>query len=101
MENPHEITLNEAVTMTHAYQSSAQFQGLTLACLMDKQAYELLCNQPGCTSIRTYFALNSTGQLCTVTVGVDDSNVDMTDGLIMNRTQGCPAKCDPNSALME
>ena len=77
--NPHDISLDEAKSMTHAYQNAAQFQGLTVASMIDKDAYQLVMDQPGCVNIRTYFALNEAGTLTIVVVGVDDNGEDMTD----------------------
>lgn len=57
--NNHEITLAEAITMTHAYQNSPQFAGQTRAGLITASAVQDLLNQPGCAGMRIYFALDS------------------------------------------
>jgi hypothetical protein len=99
-QNPHIITLSEAETMTHAYQQDAQFQGLTVACRIDNEAYQEVMSQSGCVSIRTYFALNAQGDLTIVAVGVDENGDDMTNGVLLNRAYDCPSECAPNSPLL-
>lgn len=98
--NPHVISLDEAKQMTHAYQNSTQFQGMTIACKIDKEAYQLVMNQPNCVSVRTYFGLNSEEKLTIVVVGVDAEGEDMTDGVLVNRGQDCPNFCNIDSPLM-
>ena len=98
--NSHVITLDQAQTMTHAFQNATQFQGLTVASMIDKDAYQLVMDQPGCVNIRTYFALNEAGTLTIVVVGVDASGADMMDGVLLNRALNCPTTCFINSELM-
>jgi hypothetical protein len=98
--NPHVISLAEAKTMTHAYQSAQQFQGLTVASMIDKEAYQLVMDQPGCVNIRTYFGLNSQSTLTIVVVGVDDNGNDMTQGVLLDMANNCPVYCPTNSELI-
>lgn len=98
--NQHIITLAEATTMTHAYQNAQEFQGLTKACMIDVNAYQLVINQQGCTGIRTYFAKNSSGILTIVVVGVDANGNDLTNGVLLNKAEDCPDDCSFNSTLM-
>jgi hypothetical protein len=98
--NQHAITLQLAETLTHAYQNSPDFQGLTIACKIDKDAYQELINQVGCAGVRTYFAINETDDLTIVVVGVDQSGNDITDGIILNKGLNCPTNCGNNSSLM-
>jgi hypothetical protein len=98
--NSHVITLDQAQTMTHAFQNAAQFQGLTVASMIDKEAYQLIMDQSDCVNIRTYFALNDDDKLTIVVVGVDASGADMTDGVLLNRALNCPTTCFTNSELM-
>ena len=98
--NPHEISLQEAEEMTHAYQNDPEFQGLTVACRIDKDAYQEVINQDGCAGVRTYFAKNNSGKLTIVVVGVDDNGNDMTDGVLLNKGFGCPSDCASSSSLM-
>lgn len=98
--NQHTISLQLAETLTHAYQNAPYFQGLTVACKIDADAYQELINQVGCAGVRTYFAINETGNLTIVVVGVDLSGNDMTDGIILNKGKNCPTYCESNSSLM-
>ena len=98
--NPHVISLDEAKSMTHAYQNATQFQGLTVASMIDKDAYQLVMDQAGCVNIRTYFALNEAGTLTIVVVGVDDNGDDMTKGVLLDMATVCPIFCSTNSELM-
>lgn len=97
----HFISLQEAETMTHAYQEAPEFQGLTIAGCMDKEAYQDLMNQPGCVSVRTYFALDENSILTIVVVGVDANGEDMTSGILLERAQPCPHHCPKNSSLIK
>ncbi len=99
--NPHIISLAEAATMTHAFQDATQFQGMTVACLLDNNAYQQVMTQPGCTGVRTYFALDDTNKLTIVVVGVDSLGNDITSGIILDRAYMCPAMCPINSDLMK
>ena len=100
MPNPNEITLAEAITMTHAYQNDSLFSGQTISAKITNAAYLDIINQTGCVEVRTYFAKNEAGALTLVMVGVDTNGNDMTAGKIMNRHQLCPIECAPNSPLM-
>jgi hypothetical protein len=100
MNNKHLITLSEAQEMTHAFQNSSQFQNLTKACMIDKNAYQQVIDQPGCVGLRTYFALNSSQMLTIVVVGVDENGNDLTSGIILNKSDDCPTFCANNSLLM-
>jgi hypothetical protein len=91
--NTHIITLQEAETLTHAYQNAQQFQGLTIASLTNSSEVIQLLNQPGCCGLRVYFALNSLNQLTVVLVGSDSNGYDMTNGVILNKSELCPADC--------
>lgn len=99
--NQHIITLQEAETMTHAYQNASQFQDLTIAVCIDNDAYQQVLDQQGCVSVRTYFGLDADGKLTIVVVGVDENGEDLTSGILLNRGYKCPAKCPNNSSLIE
>ena len=99
--NPHIISLSEAETMTHAYQNAPQFQGLTIACMIDNNAYQQVLTQPGCVNVRTYFALDNQNNLTIVVVGVNDLGNDITNGIILNRSRRCLHTCDLISPLMQ
>lgn len=98
--NQHIISLQEATTMTHAYQNAVQFQGLTQSCLIDNNAYQQLMAQAGCVGVRTYFALNEIDILTIIVVGVDSTGNDLTNGVILNHALDCPPVCPNNSPLL-
>jgi hypothetical protein len=98
--NPHIINLNDAIQLTHAFQNAPQYQGNTVACMIDSAAYQQLLAQPGCVNVRTYFALNQ-GILTIVVVGVDINGNDMTNGILLDGAYGCPPNCHNNSPLMK
>lgn len=97
--NSHIINLNEAIQLTHAFQNAPQYQGNTVACMIDATAYQQLLAQPGCVNVRTYFALDQ-GVLTIVVVGVDSEGNDMSNGILLDITYGCPSDCPVDSPLM-
>lgn len=100
MSNPNEITLAEAITMTHAYQNDATFANQTVAVKTSNDTYLDIINQPGCVEVRSYFAKDSNGVLTLVVVGVDINGDDMTSGKVMDRFTPCPVNCHNSSPLM-
>ncbi len=100
MSNPHEITLAEAVTMTHAYQNDSTFANQTIAVKTSNDVYLDIINQPGCVEVRSYFAKDANGVLTLVIVGVDANGDDMTNGKIMDYFHPCPHNCHSSSPLM-
>jgi hypothetical protein len=96
----NEITLAEAITMTHAYQNDPLFAGQTIAAKINNASYLEIINQPGCVEVRTYFAKDAAGALTLVAVGVDGNGNDMTSGKIMDKFRRCPTECPQNSPLM-
>lgn len=100
MTNPNEITLAEAIIMTHAFQNDSTFAGMNISGKMPNTAYHDIMSQPGCVEVRTYFAKNSNGDLTFVVIGVDSNGNDMITGAIMNKVFPCPSNCPHNSPLM-
>ncbi|HXB39889.1 MAG TPA: hypothetical protein VNZ49_05055 [Bacteroidia bacterium] len=91
------ITLSQGVTWTTSYRSAnpnavkAHFYGKT-------KLQEML-NQTGCVGLRMYRAIDDTGALQLVVIGVDASGCDLTSGLIMDKSFLCPPYCDAGSTL--
>jgi hypothetical protein len=98
--NSHEVSLDQAKEMTHAYQNAPNFQGLTVSGMIDKDSYLQVVNQPNCVNVRTYFALNSDMKLTIVVVGVDANGEDITDGVLLNKALLCPENCPQISPLL-
>jgi hypothetical protein len=94
-----QITLNEAKSMTHAFQNSTIGANQTFAGLVDKTNLLTLLNQEGCTGVRIYNALNDDGKITFVLVGVNSNNEDLTD-YILDKTDLCQNNCSNDSSLM-
>jgi hypothetical protein len=94
-----QITLNEAKSMTHAFQNSTIGSNQTFAGLVDKTNLLTLLNQEGCTGLRIYNALNDDGKITFVLVGVNSNNEDMTEYLL-DKIELCPINCPTESPLM-
>jgi hypothetical protein len=58
-----------------------------------------ILDQEGCVGIRTYYALNETGEKELVMVGVDSTGEDLFEGIIADRTWPCPSACAVISPL--
>lgn len=84
-----QITLNEAKSMTHAFQNSTIGANQTFAGLVDKTNLLTLLNQEDCTGVRIYNALNDDGKITFVLVGVNSNNEDMTEYLL-DKIELCP-----------
>lgn len=100
MNNSNEITLNEAITLTHAYQNDLLFTDQTIAVKTSIETYLDIINQPGCIEVRSYFAKDLNGKLTLVVIGVDVNGNDIINGKIMDRFDHCPMQCNSNSPLM-
>jgi len=91
------ITLTQGNTWTTTYRNAnptavkAHFYGKT-------KLTEVLA-QSGCVGIRMYRAIDDTGALQLVLVGVDANGSDLTGGLILDKSVLCPAVCDGLSTL--
>lgn len=96
----NQISLQEAETLTHAFQNSIEFQGQTIAGEINKAEIVNLINQTDCINIRIYNAINSNNQLTFVIVGVNAAGEDMTGGIILDRLALCPPNCHNSSPLM-
>ncbi len=99
--NPHLISLEEAINLTHAFQNSVEYQNKTIACKINAQAYSLLLNQPECVAIRTYFGLNAVGKVTIVVIGVNIQGNDISNGIILNFADLCPVNCNFTSPLIK
>lgn len=93
------ISLNDAKSMTHAFQKSSLGTNQTIAGHVDKTNLLTLLNQEGCTGVRIYNALNEAGKITYVLVGVNANNEDMTN-YILDRCNLCPTDYPIDSPLM-
>ena len=99
-ESNHIISLEEAKAMTHAYQNAPEFDGKTVASDISAGAYQEVINQSGCEGIRTYFALNEASELTIVVIGTDGAGNDLSNGLVLNRSENWPSDDDGKLALL-
>ena len=56
--------------------------------------------QPGCNGLRFYYGTKADGSMTMVFVGIDATERDMTDGVIIEDYYPCPPFCDATSALI-
>lgn len=97
----HSITKAEAATMTKLFRTA--YPDLAIANAFGNNAIESVKSQIGCKGIRYYNGLDGEGTLHLIGVGIDSSNQDMVDGIIIERSICCfKAACYPcsgNNAL--
>ena len=87
------IKLEEAVTLTHAFQNSEIGNGQTISGIVEKEIILEILNQQNCEGINIYTALNEEGKITFVLVGYDNDNNDITYGKIADRIKLCPDVC--------
>jgi hypothetical protein len=58
-----------------------------------------LLNQTNCVGLRFYYALDDKGQKQLIIVGVDRDENDLFQGLIAERSIGCPPFCGTKNPL--
>ena len=95
------ISLNDAKTMTHAWQDSTYGSSSKKAVKFDADDVQSILDEDGCEDMRVYFALNGDDDLTAVLVGVDSNNSDLTSGPIIDFGTICPPNCDPNTQLIK
>lgn len=96
------ITLDEAKSLTFAYQnSSIASDGQTIAFFIDNENLETVMSQENAVGIRVYLGLNASGKISPVIVGVDANNVDLTEGPLLDDLHTCPPVCNYSSELID
>ena len=93
----HQITLDKAVEMTHAYQS--QHKGETRAWWFSRAAFEALLAEKGAQGIRIYMGEGPDGPT-PVMCPTDGERRDMTGGYLAELALPCPFFCDDESPLL-
>lgn len=94
----HAISLDDAKKMTQDYRSAAG-TGAFLGGFFGKNAITDILEQPGCTGLRIYNAINGEGKPTFVLVGVKSSGEDITGGELAELAIGCPPFCPGASEL--
>jgi len=92
------ITLNEAKTFIQDFKTLNPLA--VKAVFAGSNKLNMILDQQGCIGIRMYFGYdNEEKRNNLVLVGVDSDEKDMTSGVILERLEPCPSKCDKTSSL--
>lgn len=94
----HDIPLDTAVEWTANYRATIQ-AGAVKAHYFGGSAIRAILDQDNCVGIRIYYALDDQGAKQLIIVGVDDTESDLYNGLIAERSLKCPIYCDSSSPL--
>jgi len=86
------ITLAEGVSWTANYRGSQYFNG-TKTQFYGKAKINQILQQPGCTGLRIYYAVDNTDTAVLVLVGTNIDGNDLQTGLILERGISCPPNC--------
>ena len=92
------ITLAEAQTYIQEFRTINPLS--VKAVFAGSNKLNMILDQPDCIGIRMYFGYdrdNSRNNL--ILVGVNSEEKDMTSGVILERLEPCPSKCDKTSSL--
>jgi hypothetical protein len=111
----HDISLAAAIEMTASFrdnrnsilQENYQDQNILPLCeTFSKSAIEDVLSQDGCEGFRIYYGMDENLKIHAILVGVNDENEDIlpseieeTDGVILEDGQRCPPSCPPASPL--
>lgn len=93
----HRISLQEATRMTKDYQKANP--NSMKAHFFGKKAIQDILNQDNCVGIRIYYAQDANGKQHLVVVGADADENDLYNGLLAERSVGCPPICPNGSPL--
>jgi hypothetical protein len=94
----HTISLATASAMTKNYRDNAG-SNPTLAHYFGKSELQDVLDQSNCVGIRIYYAINAEGQKQLVIVGVNSSENDLYEGLLLDRSVTCPIYCSSANPL--
>lgn len=102
----HQIPLAEAAAMTAAYRTLpigqiGQLLGGTKGGSFSVEALAAVMQQPGCTAVRFYFAVEGLlpPKITFVAVGVDANGNDITAGIVLDHLRACPPVCGVDNVL--
>ena len=92
------ITLEEA--QSYVLEFRKEFPTAIKGYFAGGENLQRILAQPDCIGLRIYNGLNVQDMSTNlVIVGVDSNELDMTSGLILEKTDSCPGTCDTTSAL--
>ena len=112
----HSISLADAISMTSLHRQEKENildtnyknnNTLPLCETFDRDAFDTVLAQSGCTGLRIYYGMNSSNQVHAIIVGVNDDNEDMIPSnssdsptsQIIEAGIRCPVDCPPPSDL--
>lgn len=91
------ITLADGSTMTASFRRS--FPNATKAVMYSDTVYKDILSQAGCVGIRIYNAVDASGNMTNVLVGVDAKGNDLYNGKVYDAGSACPPNCSTNNPL--
>ncbi len=93
----HSISLQEASDLARNYRSAnpSRIKGE----FFGRDDIESILAQEDCVGIRIYYGLDTQGTQKLVLVGVDGSENDLYNGVLMQQGQPCPPICGQSSPL--
>jgi len=92
------VTLSEASGWTAAYRRTIQ-EGERIAHFFGKDKINEILDQEGCMGIRIYHGIDESSEKILILVGADANEQDMTTGVIVERSVGCPPRCPGKNDL--
>ena len=93
----HRISLKDAAVLTKRYQD-AKVSPVKAGAFHKDQVLQLL-GQAGCVALRVYFGRQADGSPALVLTGLDASDSDLTDGVILEQHWPCPPICGAANPL--
>lgn len=94
----HTITLAAAAAMTKNYRDNAGSNAI-IAHYFGKSELQDLLDQSNCVGARIYYALTAEGKKQLVIVGVNSSENDLYEGILLDRGVTCPEHCSTANPL--
>jgi hypothetical protein len=91
------ISLTTASGMTATFRKN--FPNVTTAVHYTSNVYKDILSQKGCVGIRIYNAVDESGNMTNVLVGVDAKGNDLYNGKIYDDGERCPPICSINNPL--
>ena len=94
----HDIPLTTASAMTKRYRD-ANPPGVIISHAFSKDSVADLLAQTNCVGVRAYYGLDANGVKQLVLVGVDASDNDLYNGVLLDRSVACPPTCPVTNPL--
>ncbi len=95
-----EFPLDTAAEWTKNYRETIKM-GDTVSHFFGRDIINKILEQNDCMGIRIYYALDENGKKQLIIVGADSKENDIYNGIIAERSYGCPPFCPINSPLNE